>query len=69
MSDGLRHDTRVTCMYICEGLWHYTRGNVHGHMRETEASYSSKCALGSSDFDKIFENGVASCSFELANGI
>ncbi len=27
------------------------------------------CALGSSDFDKIFENGYASCSFELAKDI
>jgi hypothetical protein len=27
------------------------------------------CVLGSSDFDKIFENGYASCSFELAKDI
>jgi hypothetical protein len=25
--------------------------------------------IGSSDFDKIFENGLASCSFELAKDI
>ncbi len=27
------------------------------------------CELGSSDFDKIFENCFASCSFELAKDI
>jgi hypothetical protein len=32
-------------------------------------AHGAACGIGSSDFDKIFENGYASCSFELAKDI